>query len=47
MLITSDEKRYLSFAASRTIDRTSGISGYSTPRPRAYVSSFSATTRTN
>src|SRR5437773_4921247 len=42
-----DDQRWLLGAASRTIRRIAGASKYSTPRPRAYVMSFSATVVTN
>src|SRR5712691_6832153 len=43
----SDDQRSPFCARSRTSCRTTGASEYSTPRPSAYVSSFSATVSVN
>ena len=47
MPIRIDKNRSLSLSASRTMERITGISSYSTPRPKAYVISFSVIMRTN
>jgi hypothetical protein len=44
---TSDEKRQSRLAAFRNTDRIAGISCASTPRPSAYVISFSVIVPTN
>ena len=47
MPIRTETNRSLSRSAARTMERMTGMSSYSTPRPNAKVISFSVTMRTN